>query len=66
MSDTAPLLAVKDLSVAFGTTLAVEPDTLIVNITAGTTAEELEADLASAPGAENVTASATAVAAVAE
>ncbi|WP_405061578.1 50S ribosomal protein L25/general stress protein Ctc [Kribbella sp. NBC_01505] len=55
-----------DLKLPAGTTLAVEPDTLIVNITAGTTAAELEADLAAAPGADNVTASATAVAAVAE
>ncbi|TDD44342.1 50S ribosomal protein L25/general stress protein Ctc [Kribbella antibiotica] len=55
-----------DLKLPAGTTLAVEPDTLIVNITAGTTAAELEADLASAPGADNVTVSATTVAAVAE
>jgi large subunit ribosomal protein L25 len=37
-----------DLQLPAGTTLAVEPDTLIVNVTAATTAEQLDAELAEA------------------
>jgi large subunit ribosomal protein L25 len=38
----------KDLTLPSGTTLAVDPELLVVNITAATTAEELEAELAEA------------------
>jgi large subunit ribosomal protein L25 len=38
----------KDLSLPAGATLAIDPEALIVNVTAATTAEELEADLAEA------------------
>jgi large subunit ribosomal protein L25 len=37
-----------DLQLPAGTTLAVEPDTLIVNVTAAATAEQLDAELAEA------------------
>jgi large subunit ribosomal protein L25 len=37
-----------DLALPTGTTLAVEPDTLIVNVTAASTAEQVEAELAGA------------------
>lgn len=37
-----------DLSLPSGTTLVIEPDTLIVNVTAQQTAEQLEAELAGA------------------
>lgn len=38
----------RDLTLPSGTTLAVDPELLVVNITAATTAEELEAELAEA------------------
>jgi large subunit ribosomal protein L25 len=38
----------KDLVLPAGATLAIDPEALIVNVTAATTAEELEADLAEA------------------
>jgi len=37
-----------DLELPAGTTLAIEPDTLIVNVTAASTAEQVEAELAEA------------------
>jgi large subunit ribosomal protein L25 len=39
-----------DLPLPTGTTLAIEPDTLVVNVTAAQTAEQLEAELAEAEG----------------
>jgi large subunit ribosomal protein L25 len=41
-----------DLTLPTGTTLAVEPDTLVVNITQQPTAEQLEGDTEGAEGAE--------------
>ena len=38
----------KDLTLPSGTTLAVDPELLVVNVSAATTAEELEAELAEA------------------
>ncbi|MGW6200672.1 50S ribosomal protein L25/general stress protein Ctc [Kribbella sp. NPDC055110] len=53
-----------DLTLPTGTTLAVEPDTLVVNVTQQPTAEQLEGDTEGAEGAEG--ASAEPVAAAAE
>ncbi|MFC9690153.1 50S ribosomal protein L25/general stress protein Ctc [Kribbella sp. NPDC056951] len=64
--DAGTAIHASDLKLPAGTTLAVDPETLIVNITTGTTAEELEADLAAAPGAEATEAAAEPVAAAAE
>ncbi|MGC4940668.1 50S ribosomal protein L25/general stress protein Ctc [Kribbella sp. DT2] len=46
--DAGAQIHASDLKLPAGTTLAVEPDTLIVNITAATTAEQLDAELSEA------------------
>jgi large subunit ribosomal protein L25 len=46
--DAGAQIHASDLTLPQGTTLAIEPDTLIINVTAGATAEQLEADLATA------------------
>jgi large subunit ribosomal protein L25 len=46
--DAGAQIHASDLQLPPGTTLAVEPDTLIVNVTAATTAEQLDAELAEA------------------
>ncbi|GAA3136357.1 large subunit ribosomal protein L25 [Kribbella aluminosa] len=56
-------LHASDLTLPAGSTLAIEPDTLIVNVTAQPTAEQLEADT---EGGESADAAAEPVAAAAE
>jgi large subunit ribosomal protein L25 len=46
--DAGAQIHASDLTLPQGTTLAIEPDTLIINVTAGATAEQVEADLATA------------------
>ncbi|GAB2596534.1 50S ribosomal protein L25/general stress protein Ctc [Kribbella endophytica] len=46
--DAGAQIHASDLKLPAGTTLAVEPDTLIVNITAAATAEQLDAELSEA------------------
>jgi large subunit ribosomal protein L25 len=46
--DAGAQIHASDLNLPAGTTLAIEPDTLIVNVTASDTAEQVEADLAEA------------------
>ncbi|MDX6236852.1 MAG: large subunit ribosomal protein [Kribbellaceae bacterium] len=46
--DAGAQIHASDLTLPQGTTLAIEPDTLIINVTAGATAEQLEAELATA------------------
>lgn len=46
--DAGAQIHASDLVLPKGTTLAIEPDTLIVNVTAGQTAEQLDADMATA------------------
>ena len=46
--DVGSQIHAKDLTLPSGTTLAVDSELLVVNVTAATTAEELEADLAEA------------------
>lgn len=46
--DAGAQIHASDLVLPTGTTLAIEPDTLIINVTAGQTAEQLDADLATA------------------
>lgn len=46
--DAGAQIHASDLKLPAGTTLAIEPDTLIVNVTAASTAEQLEAELAEA------------------
>jgi large subunit ribosomal protein L25 len=46
--DAGAQIHASDLTLPQGTILAIEPDTLIINVTAGATAEQLEADLATA------------------
>jgi large subunit ribosomal protein L25 len=46
--DAGAQIHASELTLPQGTTLAIEPDTLIINVTAGATAEQLEADLATA------------------
>lgn len=46
--DAGAQIHASDLILPPGTTLAIEPDTLIVNVTAGQTAEQLDADMATA------------------
>ena len=46
--DAGAQIHASDLTLPRGTTLAIEPDTLIINVTAGATAEQLEAQLATA------------------
>jgi large subunit ribosomal protein L25 len=46
--DAGAQIHASDLKLPAGTTLAVEPDTLIVNVTAAATAEQLDAELAEA------------------
>ncbi len=46
--DAGAQIHASDLKLPAGTTLAIEPDTLIVNVTAAQTAEQAEADLAGA------------------
>jgi large subunit ribosomal protein L25 len=46
--DAGAQIHASDLKLPAGTTLAVEPDTLIVNVTAASTAEQVEAELAEA------------------
>jgi large subunit ribosomal protein L25 len=46
--DAGAQIHASDLTLPQGTTLAVEPDTLIINVTAAATAEQVEAELATA------------------
>ncbi|ADB34708.1 ribosomal 5S rRNA E-loop binding protein Ctc/L25/TL5 [Kribbella flavida DSM 17836] len=46
--DAGAQIHASDLQLPAGTTLAVEPDTLIVNVTAAATAEQLDAELSEA------------------
>ena len=46
--DVGAQIHASDLPLPQGTTLAIEPDTLIVNVTAAATAEQLDAELAEA------------------
>jgi len=46
--DAGAQIHASDLVLPTGTTLAIEPDTLIINVTAAATAEQVEAELASA------------------
>jgi large subunit ribosomal protein L25 len=46
--DVGAQIHASDIELPQGTTLAIEPDTLIVNITAAATAEQLDAELAEA------------------
>ncbi len=46
--DAGAQIHASDLKLPTGTTLAVEPDTLIVNVTAAATAEQLDAELSEA------------------
>jgi large subunit ribosomal protein L25 len=46
--DVGAQIHASDLKLPAGTTLAIEPDTLIVNVTAAQTAEQLDAELADA------------------
>ena len=46
--DVGAQLHASDLKLPAGTTLAIDPDTLIVNVTAAQTAEQLDAELADA------------------
>jgi len=46
--DAGAQIHASDLELPAGTTLAIDPETLIVNVTAGATAEQLEAELAEA------------------
>jgi large subunit ribosomal protein L25 len=46
--DVGAQIHASDLALPAGTTLAIEPDTLIVNVTAAQTAEQLEAELSEA------------------
>jgi large subunit ribosomal protein L25 len=46
--DAGAQIHASDLKLPAGTTLAIEPDTLIVNVTAASTAEQVEAELAEA------------------
>ncbi|MFC0627764.1 50S ribosomal protein L25/general stress protein Ctc [Kribbella deserti] len=46
--DAGAQIHASDLVLPKGTTLAIEPDTLIVNVTAGQTAEQLDAEMAEA------------------
>jgi large subunit ribosomal protein L25 len=46
--DAGAQIHASDLVLPSGTTLAIEPDTLIINVTAAATAEQVEAELASA------------------
>jgi large subunit ribosomal protein L25 len=46
--DAGAQIHASDLKLPVGTTLAIEPDTLIVNVTAASTAEQVEAELAEA------------------
>jgi large subunit ribosomal protein L25 len=46
--DAGAQIHASDLTLPQGTTLAIDPDTLVINVTAGATAEQLEADLATA------------------
>jgi large subunit ribosomal protein L25 len=46
--DAGDQIHASDLKLPAGTTLAVEPDTLIVNVTAAATAEQLDAELSEA------------------
>jgi large subunit ribosomal protein L25 len=46
--DAGAQIHASDLKLPAGTTLAVEPDTLIVNVTAAATAEQLDAELSEA------------------
>jgi large subunit ribosomal protein L25 len=46
--DAGAQIHASDLNLPAGTTLAIEPDTLIVNVTAAATAEQVEAELAEA------------------
>jgi large subunit ribosomal protein L25 len=46
--DAGAQIHASDLELPAGTTLAIDPETLIVNITAGATAEQLDAELAEA------------------
>jgi large subunit ribosomal protein L25 len=46
--DAGAQIHASDLVLPKGTTLAIEPETLIINVTAGQTAEQLDADLATA------------------
>jgi large subunit ribosomal protein L25 len=47
-ADVGTQIHAKDLVLPAGATLAIDPEALVVNVTAATTAEELEADLADA------------------
>jgi len=46
--DAGAQIHASDLMLPQGTTLAIEPDTLVINVTAAATAEQLEAELATA------------------
>jgi large subunit ribosomal protein L25 len=46
--DAGDQIHASDIKLPVGTTLAIEPDTLIVNVTAAQTAEQVEAELAEA------------------
>jgi large subunit ribosomal protein L25 len=46
--DVGAQIHASDLNLPSGTTLAIEPDTLIINVTAAQTAEQVDADLAEA------------------
>lgn len=46
--DAGAQIHASDLTLPQGTTLAIEPDTLVINVTAAATAEQLEAELATA------------------
>ncbi len=46
--DVGAQIHASDLKLPVGTTLAIEPDTLIVNVTAAQTAEEVEEELSEA------------------
>jgi large subunit ribosomal protein L25 len=46
--DAGAQIHASDLTLPQGTTLAIEPDTLVINVTAAATAEQVEAELATA------------------
>ena len=46
--DVGAQIHASDLKLPAGTTLAIEPDTLVVNVTAAQTAEQVDAELADA------------------
>jgi large subunit ribosomal protein L25 len=46
--DVGAQIHASDLKLPSGTTLAIEPDTLIINVTAAQTAEQVDAELAEA------------------